>query len=203
MPRAIAALCLLVAATTSPVEAQIDYFARIGLTGSTRLVRDVLFEPIATEAGLAPSLFAGASYALSPQIRVGFEGTLARGSLSGSAASEDGEDADLGDVTTLTGMVNLEGPLAIPPLRWRVGGGLIRYSPGEELGAFAQGGITRYIVGAGVDYRRRSFGSWDLMLSARYDLHRFTTEELRDRGFTQSQSVQRGSVSIGLARSST
>lgn len=203
MPRAIAVLTLLLAAATVRVEAQIDYFARVGITGSTRLVRDVLFEPIATEAGLAPSLFAGASVAVSARNRVGFEGALAHGSLSGSSDAGETEAADLGGLTMLTGMVSLEGPLAIPPLRWRIGGGLIRYLPGEEMGAFAQGGTTRYIVGAGVDYRRRSFGSWDLMLSARYDFHRFTTDELRDRGFTQSQSVQRGSLSIGFARSSS
>jgi hypothetical protein len=39
------------------------------------------------------------------------------------------------------------------------------------------------------------------MLSARYDLPRFTTQALGDRGFTQSQSVQRASLSLGLARS--
>ena len=64
-----------------------------------------------------------------------------------------------------------------------------------------QGGGLLDLVGAGVDYRRRSFGSWDLMVSARYDLHRFTTAELQDRGFTQSQSVQRASLSLGFARS--
>lgn len=202
MRKALAALTLLLAAGTARGEAQIDYFARVGITGSTQLVRDVLFEPIATEAGLAPSLFAGASFPLSPNLRAGVEGAVARGSLSGSSESGEEADADLGGVTMLTGMVSLEGPLAIPPLRWRVGGGLIRYTAEEELGAFAQGGATRYIVGAGVDFRRRSFGSWDLMLSARYDFHRFTTDELRDRGFTQSQSVQRGSLSIGFARSS-
>ena len=201
MPRALAVLTLLVAAATARGEAQIDYFARVGVTGSSRLVRDVLFEPIATTPGLAPGFFVGGSYPLSPRHRIGIEGALAHGSMSSSDDNPGTEDVDLGGLTTLTGMVHLEGPLAIPPLRWRVGGGLVHYAPGEELGAFAQGGTTRYIVGAGVDFRRKSFGSWDLMISARFDYHRFTTEELRDRGFTQSQSVQRGSLSIGFARS--
>jgi hypothetical protein len=41
---------------------------------------------------------------------------------------------------------------------------------------------------------------WDLMASLRYDFHRFTTGELRARGFGQNQGVQRISASLGLAR---
>jgi hypothetical protein len=207
MPRphaAAFALALLLSVAAQRAEAQIDYFARIGATGSTRLVRDVLFDPISTKVGIAPTLFAGLSLPIAPRYRFGIEGAVARGSLTGSVESEEGEeDADLGSLTTLTGMAHLEGPLGIPPLRWRVGLGLVHYAAGEDLGAFAQGGTTRYLVGAGADYRRRWFGSWDLMVSARYDFHRFTTDELRARGFTQTQSVQRGSLSLGLARSTS
>jgi hypothetical protein len=38
------------------------------------------------------------------------------------------------------------------------------------------------------------------MASLRYDIHRFTTEELQARGFGQNQGVQRVSASVGLAR---
>jgi hypothetical protein len=41
---------------------------------------------------------------------------------------------------------------------------------------------------------------WDLMASARYDYHRFTTDELERRGFSQTQPVSRISLSVGLAR---
>ena len=191
---------LLLAAAAPRAHAQVDYFARLGITGSTRLVRDVLFQEISTEIGLAPTLFAGLSLPIAERYRAGIEGSAARGSLSGAPA-ESGDDADLGSITTLGLMAGLEGPLFLPPLRWRIGVGLVHYVPGEELGAFAQGGTTRYLVGGGADYRRRWFGAWDLMVSARYDLHRFTTDALRDRGFTQSQSVQRASLSLGLARS--
>jgi hypothetical protein len=39
-----------------------------------------------------------------------------------------------------------------------------------------------------------------LLVSARYDFHRFTTDELKLRGFSQAQSVNRVSLSVGLAR---
>ena len=38
------------------------------------------------------------------------------------------------------------------------------------------------------------------MASLRYDFHRFTTDELQARGFSQSQGVQRVSATVGLAR---
>lgn len=193
-------LVLVLLAVAAPAaQAQLDYYGRAGLAGSTPLVRDVLFEPYETKVGLGPALAAGVSIPIGPGARVGVEGQLTSGSLT--AAAESGSDeADLGRLTTLSALVNLEGPIT-RLVRWRAGVGLIKYLPSEEEGAFAQGGPLRYIVGGGLDFRRPAFARWDLMISARYDFHRFNTEELRDRGFTQAQSVQRGSLTIGLARS--
>ena len=191
-------LVLLLVAAAAPLQAQLDYYARIGATGSSALVRDVLFEPFETSQGLAPTLVAGVSVPVGTENRLGIEASLVSGSLS--ASTESGEDdVDLGRLTTLSAMANAEGTI-YGPFRWRVGIGLIQYMPSEEAGLFAQGGPVRYFVGGGLDFRRPTFGSWDLMISARYDFHRFTTDELRDRGFTQTQGVQRGSLTFGLAR---
>lgn len=191
-------LVLLVVAAAAPAQAQLDYYGRIGATGSSPLVRDVLFEPFETSQGIAPTLVAGLSVPVGTEYRLGIEASLASGSLSASSEEGDG-DVDLGRLTTLSAMANAEGAFA-GPLRWRVGIGLLKYMASEEAGLFAQGGPLRYIVGGGLDFRRPAFGSWDLMISARYDVHRFTTEELRDRGFTQAQGVRRGSLTFGLAR---
>ena len=191
-------LALLLVATAQPAQAQLDYYGRIGATGSTALVRDVLFEPFETGHGIAPTLVAGLSIPVGTENRLGIEGTLVSGSLRASPEN-GGEDVDLGRLTTLSALANAEGAVS-GPLRWRVGIGLIKYLPSEEAGLFAQGGPLRYFVGGGLDFRRPTFGSWDLMVSARYDFHRFTTDELRDRGFTQAQGVQRGSLTLGLAR---
>jgi hypothetical protein len=51
-----------------------------------------------------------------------------------------------------------------------------------------------------MDYQRPILAQWDLMASLRYDFHRFTTEEIDARGFSQSQGVQRIAATIGLAR---
>jgi hypothetical protein len=54
-----------------------------------------------------------------------------------------------------------------------------------------------------VDYRWPVMTKWDLMTSFRYDWHRFTTDELELRGFSQTQGVSRISLSVGLSRSTT
>ena len=189
---------LLLVAVAAPAHAQLDYYGRIGATGSSALVRDVLFEPFETSQGIAPTLVAGISIPVGTENRLGLEGSLVSGSLRASSESGGG-DVDLGRLTTLSALANAEGTVA-GPFRWRIGIGLIKYLPGEKAGLFRQGGPLRYFVGGGFDFRRPTFGRWDLMISARYDFHRFTTEELRDRGFTQAQVVQRGSLTFGLAR---
>ena len=95
--------------------------------------------------------------------------------------------------------LGLDGPIS-RGLRWRAGAGLLRYWPTEERGIFLRGGTTRFLAGAGIDYRRPILAQWDMMASLRYDFHRFTTDELEARGFSQSQGVQRIAVTIGLAR---
>ena len=189
---------LVLMAAAAPLQAQLDYYARIGATRSSPLVRDVLFEPFETSQGIAPTLVAGFSVPVGTENRLGVEGSLVSGSLRASP-EDGGDDVDLGRLTTLSAMANAEGAVS-GPLRWRVGIGLIKYLPSEEAGLFAQGGPIRYFVGGGLDFRRPTFANWDLMISARYDFHRFTTEELRDRGFTQAQGVQRVSLTFGLAR---
>ncbi|HEX6089651.1 MAG TPA: hypothetical protein VFZ13_05785 [Gemmatimonadales bacterium] len=194
-------LVLALAALAAPAHAQLDYYGRLGLTGSSTLVRDVLFQPFETKQGLSPTLVAGLSIPVGTDNRLGIEAQLTSGSLEAETTGEGAEStADLGRLTTLSALANAEGAVT-GPIRWRIGIGLIQYLPSEEAGLFAQGGPLRYFVGGGLDFRRPAFSSWDLMISARYDFHRFTTDELRDRGFTQAQGVQRGSLTVGLARS--
>ena len=191
-------LLLASLAAARPAHAQLDYYARVGLTGSTYLVRDVIFQPIRTTPGIAPTVAGGFSIPIAPGHGVGVEGTFTTGSLS--ATTEDGgDDSDLGNVSTLSGLANIDGTVS-GRLGWRVGVGLIHYS-GDDAGLFASGGTVRWLVGGGLDYRFPAFASWDVMVSGRYDLNRFTTDELRDRGFTRTQGVHRGGLTVGLARS--
>ena len=194
--RLVCAVLIAFPAAASTSHAQADYYARLGLTGSTKLVRDRLFQEIEVRPGLAPTLVLGAALPFTPTYRAGVEATLTR---SGYEAREQDTDSDLGTLQTVAMVLGIDGPIA-RRLGWRAGVGLIRYWPSQEDGIFLQGGSTRFLVGGGIDFRPAVMRHWDLMMSLRYDFHRFTTQELATRRFTGSQGVQRVSASIGLAR---
>ena len=196
--RAILPLLVLTTAGGAPaLHAQVDYNARLGVTWATTLIRDNVINTIEVRQKLAPTLVLGAALPIAPLYRAGLELALA---TSGYRSKEAGATTvDLGTVRTGAITLGLDGPIS-PGLRWRAGVGLLRYWPTEDRGIFLQGGTTRFLAGAGIDYRRPIMAQWDMMASLRYDFHRFTTAELEARGFSQSQGVQRIAATIGLAR---
>ncbi|MBA3257862.1 MAG: hypothetical protein H0T68_00150 [Gemmatimonadales bacterium] len=197
MPKSFLLPALLLLAGAPGLEAQTDYYARVGAVGASNLLRDVIVSEITVRQAIAPMVAVGGSMTISPGYRAGLEATFLSGGYHGE---QDEEETDLGTLRTGSLLLGLEGPLAAS-LRWRAGAGALMYWPSEEAGIFLQGGATRFLAGAGADYRRPVLARWDLMASLRYDYHRFTTEELDRRDFAQTQAVSRVSLSVGLARS--
>jgi hypothetical protein len=196
MRSVLAFLLLGPALGATAAQAQTDYYGRLGLTYATRLVTDHVVQEVDTRQSLAPTLVLGVSLPFSPAYRAGLEGTLAS---SGYHSTSQDQNTDLGTLRTASVLLGLEGPVW-QRVSWRAGVGLLRYWPAEDEGIFLQGGTTRFLAGAGFDYRPRLLTNWDLMISLRYDFHRFSTDELRARGFSGTQGVQRISASVGLAR---
>jgi hypothetical protein len=187
---------LLLAAGAGPLHAQTDYYARAGAMWASTLVRDMLVSEVTVQQSIAPMVALGASMTISPGYRADLEATFASG---GYSADQDGADTDLGTLRTASVLLGLDGPV-VQNLRWRVGLGGLFYLPSEDRGIFLEGGPVRFVAGAGADWCHPVMSKWDLMVSARYDVHRFTTDELEQRGFSQAQSVNRISLSVGLAR---
>jgi len=191
-------LALLCPAGAPSLAAQTTYYARLGAVGASNLIRDVIVDEITVRQSIAPLLAVGAALPFSERgYRVGIEATLASGKFH---SSENGSDTDLGTIRTGAIMLQLDGPL-YRQFRWTAGLGGIKYWPKDQDGIFREGGKLRLLAGAGVDYRRPVMPKWDLMTSLRYDWHRFTTDELERRGFSQTQGVSRISLSVGLSRS--
>jgi hypothetical protein len=191
-------LALLLPAGAQGLQAQTEYYARAGVVGASDLLRDVVVDEITVRQSIAPMIALGGSLPLGPGgYRVGLEATLASGKFH---SSENGTDTDLGTLRTGTLLLDLEGPIT-EGFRWRLGLGGLRYWPADKEGIFRSGGTTRFLAGAGLDYRRPVLSKWDLMTALRYDFHRFTTGELDLRGFSQTQAISRVSLSIGLSRS--
>jgi hypothetical protein len=188
------ALSIAPVATPPALHAQ-DLTARAGVTWATPLLRDAIIEEVQVRQKLAPTLILGASLPIAPRYDAGLELTL---TSSGYRASEGGTTTDLGTIRTGSVTLGLHGPVG-GRVRWRAGTGLLAYFPKDKTGMFQRGGATRFLAGAGLDYRYPMSPSWQLIASLRYDWHRFTTEELQSRGFNQSQGVQRISATVGLA----
>ena len=196
MRAVVALLVVLTAAGGTVAEAQTSFYARLGLTAATKLVKDDILQEIEVRQSLAPTLALGISLPFTPLYSAGLEATV---TSSGFHSSEMGSQTDLGTLRTGSIMLGLDGPVW-QQVRWRAGAGLLMYWPAEDQGIFLRGGSTRFLVGAGLDYRHPVLSRWDLMMSLRYDFHRFTTDELVARGFSGTQGVQRVSASVGLAR---
>jgi hypothetical protein len=195
--RALLALLIALPGTGLPVlQAQTDYSARLGATYATNLLRDAVVREIHVRQSVAPTLALGASLPITPVYRAGLEATL---TTSGYHSTDGVAETDLGTLRTGSVLIALEGPVW-RRVSWRGGIGLISYWPAEDSGIFLRGGTTRFLAGAGLDYRPPLSTRWEFMVSLRYDFHRFTTDELAARGFTGHQGVQRISATVGLAR---
>jgi hypothetical protein len=195
--RAILVLLLILPTTgIAALHSQVDYNVRLGLTVATKLLRDVVIQQIEVRQNLAPTLALGASLPISPLYRAGLEATLA---TSGYHSTEGNGETDLGTLRTGTVALMLNGPIW-QRVRWLAGAGIIRYWPTENSGIFLSGGTGRFLAAVGMDYRPPLLAQWGPTVSLRYDFHRFTTNELKARGFSGTEGVQRVSVSIGLGR---
>lgn len=196
MPKPYFLLTLLLPAGATALSAQTDYYLRLGAIGASNLMRDGIVSEITVRQSIAPLLVLGGSLPLSRGYRAGLEGTVSSG---GFHSTESGAETDLGTLRTASLQLDLSGPIS-RQIRWWMGLGGLFYLPKEDEGIFLQGGTTRLLAGVGADWRRPMLSRWDLLASLRYDFHRFITEELKIRGFGQSQGISRISISIGIAR---
>jgi hypothetical protein len=189
-------LALLLPAGVTGLHAQLEYHVRLGAVGASNLLRDAIVDEITVRQSIAPMLALGATLPLGTRgYRVGLEGTLASGKFH---SSESGSETSLGTLRTATLQLGLDGPI-YQAFRWHVSAGGIKYWPADNEGIFREGGTSRFLAGGGADYRRPLLPKWDLMASLSYDYHRFSTDELDARGFSQTQGVSRISLSVGLS----
>ena len=188
-----AALALTHAA---PAAAQVRITALVGVTGSSALVTDYIFQDIELKPALAPTFLLSASLPVATKLRA----SLDLGYSSSSAdLSESGQStADLGTIGALTAAAALEGPL-VSRLSWRLSLGVLQYFPSDETGVFRDGVPAAARFGAGLDWRQPLSDRWAAVLGVRYDFHLFTTPALETAGFSGSQQVSRVGLAIGAA----
>ena len=175
---------------------QPDLYFQLGAVWAAPLLQDnIAGQEITTQQSIAPMVRIGAGLPVAPRVGVGLEATVAWGSYSASAG---GSSTDLGNLTTLSFLANLNGPV-VQRLRWRVGIGMIGTIPSEDTGIFLQGGSWNVLFSAGLDYTVPFQSTLDLMIGARADTHTLTPGQTRLVGFSGTQWVPQVSLGVGLS----
>jgi len=179
-------------------QARHSVYLRAGASWSSDLVTDkIVSDNITVQPDVAPAILVGGQIEAFPRYNVDLEAQFTSGSYS--AATSGRGTTDLATLRTLSVSVGFNGPLIGPWTRWRASVGFLDYLPREKQGIFLQGGPLDATVGAGLDYRRPVSSRFDILVSLRYDYHRFITDELQSQGFSQTQQVHRVGLTIGIA----
>jgi hypothetical protein len=191
------ALASTLASALAPTSlaAQTRFTAAFGATASTRLLHDQIVTGIDVQPRLAPTLNLRAGKELSPEYGVNAELGITTGGLS---VRENGVSRDLGSIRTVSLTGGADGRFLLGT-RWRVGVGVLKYFPSRHEGIFRQGGPAAILGGVGVDYRWSVHHQLEIVVGTRYDYHRFTTAELKTRGFFRTENVHRLAVSLGIS----
>lgn len=193
---AIPLAAALTVAHARPGAAQVRLEALVGVTGSSAIITDEIFETIKVTPALAPTFFLGASIPVATKLRASLD--LSYGS-STMNVTEGGQDSgDLGSLGVFTASAALTGPL-VSRLSWRFSLGVLKYLPSEETGAFIAGVPSAALFGAALDWRQPLSERWSGIAGLRYDFHLFSTPALEAAGFAGSQQVSRVGIAFGAA----
>lgn len=184
---------------SGPLAAQVSWSARLGATLTTAMITDQLgSEGIKIAPGVSPTLGVEASLPLHTKTPMDASFEL-RATTATLRRTEGGATTDLAAMRTFALTAGVRGRI-VNAVYWRAGAGLISYLTSEKASVFQDGAPNRFLATAGVEYRRPLTPVYALSAIVRYDLHGFTTEQLRSSGYTGSQMVHRVMVGVGVAR---
>jgi hypothetical protein len=184
---------------TGPLAAQVTWSGRLGATLTSTMVTDQLgSDGIKIAPGVSPTvaLEAVVPLRIKNPVEASFE---LRATTATLQRTESGSTTDLASMRTFALTAGLRGRI-IPTLFWRAGAGLLSYATSEKASIFQDGAPTRFLATAGVEYRRPLTPAYALTGIVRYDIHGFTTAQLKSAGYTGSQMVHRVMVGVGVSR---
>ncbi len=191
-----ASLLLALLLPVVPAGGQAFVRAGVGVTGSSAFVKDFIATPITTKQSVAPTGLVLVGWRLPSGYRFGLEGRYVRGIWT---VDDNGTSDDLGRLATLEIALMADGPIA-GAFRWEAAAGKLRYMPGQEIGLFARGGPSRWMLGAGATWTRPLTPALGLVLGARYDYHGFNSDQLQSYSYSRSQTVHRLGLTIAVER---
>ncbi len=196
MLKSLAVLGLVTILPAGALCAQTEVSVALGVTGWTPLVHDYVVQSIDAKPSPGPTIALGIGHSIAPRYTAGVTVSYSSSALRGNYGTTS---SDLGHVRTFTAMGTVGGHVS-GALHWQAGAGFLHYFHDSQAGFLAGSGTTRLLMGGGLNFRRPMLAHWDLLATANYDFHRFSSPDLRSHGYTQSQGVQRIALLLGLAR---
>lgn len=177
------------------MRAQLAIGVRFGVVGSSSLVRDSIVSSITVRPEIAPFAGLRVDRPLSERVGVAGELTVSRSDLTSRS-----------DTTTTITALTVWAPavaLRASASRWLTAEarlGAVIYRPSARAGTlFSDGAPLTPFIGLGVT-AQRSLGKWIAALVLHYDLHRFTTTTLQNRGFVGETVVHRVGAGLSFSR---
>jgi hypothetical protein len=169
----------------------------VGAIGSSDLARDSIVEAFAVRPQVAPQLGLRAVFPAGERFFLGGQLSVSRSDLRtvGDPAS-----------ATVTGLTVWAPSLVVrtslrPWLAAEGRIGALLYDPANPEGTlFSDGSPVEPVLGMGLALERPLTASFRAALFLDYDVHRFTTTALSNRGFTGATIVHRVAVGLSLAR---
>ena len=196
---ALALVSVLALGPAGPLAAQASWSARLGATMTTTMVTDQLgTDGIKIAPGVSPTLALEALLPIHSKhpVEASFE---LRATTATLQRKEGSTTTDLASMRTFAFTGGIRGRI-VPNIFWRAGVGLMSYVTSEKASIFQDGAPTRLLATAGVEYQRALTPTYALSGIVRWDMHGFTTEQLRSSGYTGSQMVHRVMIGVGVAR---
>ena len=193
----MAAAFLLCGLPPSAARAQVSVGVGLGVVGSSNLVRDSIVEVVSVRPQAAPQIGLRIETPLGGRYRVAGELSVSHSSLM---ARGEATSTKITGLTLWAPAVVLQA--AVTP--WLAGEarlGALIYAPSEtESTLFSDGAPVTPVLGLGITAARALGDRLTGTLQLRYDLHRFTTNALKSRGFTGETVVHRIALGITLFR---
>lgn len=185
----------LASSRPAQLASQISISLSAGARWTSTLVHDSIVTPLDLGIGIGPAF----SLVVGTQPEHGWGTQLLIDVSSGDMARHDadGTSTTLQHVTTISLAVGVTH--ALPGgLRGSASVGGVKYLPSEDTGIFRDGGGAIAPLGAVSLAYPLPLGSTPrrFWLEARYDIHGFATQALKDEGFTSSQIVHRVALAL-------
>jgi hypothetical protein len=175
--------------------AQVSVGLRLGVVGTTRLVRDSIVEVIDIRPNLAPAVGFSVESVLDGPYSVGAAITLSRSGLESRSISGTTQIATL---TLWQPTVSLRRAI-VPWLSAEARLGAIIFAPSKREGTlFRDGAPVEATLGLGLRADRPLGGHLAGGVAVLYDAHRFTTTALQTVGFTGRTVVHRVAVMLDI-----